>query len=166
MKNFKTKICVICGEEFIPNSSTQKYCSRCRPIAYKEHIRQNQKQYVLNHPERIEQSRKQFQLNHPEYVREYQKRYREEHPESNRKWEREHPEQVRETHKRVNFRREHNLGFIPLNRYFYDSVAHHLDKTYVIYIPEEIHKSIQHSVLRNINMDEINAIAFNYIGVI
>jgi hypothetical protein len=55
------------------------------------------------------------------------------------------------------------FGFIPLNRPFNGSVAHHLDRIYVVYMNEEDHKSIWHSVLKNINMSEINALAFNYI---
>ena len=50
------------------------------------------------------------------------------------------------------------------NKYFEGAIAHHLDKIYVIYIPKELHQKVRHSVLKNINMDEINAIAFNYIG--
>jgi hypothetical protein len=69
----------------------------------------------------------------------------------------------KEVHKRANFKREHNFGFVPLNEYFEGADAHHLDKVYVIYMDKEVHRSIKHSVLKNQNMNEINAIAFNYI---
>ena len=55
------------------------------------------------------------------------------------------------------------FDFIPLNKPFEGADAHHIDKNYVIYIPKEVHQSIYHSVLKNINMDEINAVAFNYL---
>lgn len=49
------------------------------------------------------------------------------------------------------------FGFIPLNDCDVDGwVGHHIDWNYVIYIPEELHKSVYHSVSKNINMDIIN----------
>jgi len=49
------------------------------------------------------------------------------------------------------------FGFIPLNECLVDGwVGHHLDLNYVIYIPEELHKSIWHSVTKDINMNIIN----------
>ena len=32
-QNTNTKICEICGKEFIPNSVTRKYCFECSPMA-------------------------------------------------------------------------------------------------------------------------------------
>ena len=55
------------------------------------------------------------------------------------------------------------LGFIPLNKPFEGAEAHHIDENFVIYIPKEIHQNIRHSVWKQQNMDEINAIAWNYI---
>lgn len=55
-------------------------------------------------------------------------------------------------------------GFIPLNSPDVDGwVAHHLDYNYVIYIPEELHKSVWHSVVKNINMDKINDKVHNWV---
>jgi hypothetical protein len=34
---------------------------------------------------------------------------------------------------------------------------------HVIYIPKELHNSVKHSVLKNQNMDEINAKAFEWL---
>jgi len=49
------------------------------------------------------------------------------------------------------------FGFIPLNDCSIDGwVGHHLDLNYVIFIPEELHKSVFHSIIKNINMDIIN----------
>jgi len=54
-------------------------------------------------------------------------------------------------------KRRELFGFIPLNNPEIDGwVGHHLDLNYVIFIPEEVHKSIYHSVTKNINMDIIN----------
>ena len=57
-----------------------------------------------------------------------------------------------------------SFDFIPLNEYFEGADAHHIDKVYVIYVPKEMHRSINHSVLKNKNMDEINALAMNYLN--
>jgi len=49
------------------------------------------------------------------------------------------------------------FGFIPLNSCDQDGwVGHHIDFNYVIFIPEELHKSVWHSVIKNINMNLIN----------
>jgi len=49
------------------------------------------------------------------------------------------------------------FGFIPLNNPEVDGwVGHHIDWDYVIFIPEKLHKSVYHSVQKDINMDIIN----------
>jgi hypothetical protein len=130
---FKPKICLKCGKEFKPIGGNQKYCKECIPIMDKE---RNRQWYEAHSEEMIK---------------------------INDKWRKAHPDRVREGKKRRNDKRDRSLDFISLNKYFEGADAHHLDKTYVIYIPQEVHQSIRHSVLRNKNMDEINAIAFNYL---
>jgi hypothetical protein len=49
-----------------------------------------------------------------------------------------------------------SLGFIPLNEPFDDSVAHHINKTFVVYIPKELHVSIPHNIHTGKGMNEIN----------
>ncbi len=54
-------------------------------------------------------------------------------------------------------KRKRHLGFIPLNNCEVDGwVGHHIDKNYVIFIPEELHHSVWHSVIKDINMNTIN----------
>ena len=58
---------------------------------------------------------------------------------------------------RAHAKRKNLFGFIPLNNPEIDGwVAHHLDYNYVIFMPEELHKSVYHSVIKDINMDIIN----------
>lgn len=62
-------------------------------------------------------------------------------------------------------RRHHKrrmLGLIPLNQPFDGSVGHHVDKVRVINIPEELHKSIQHSIWSGKNMKIINQLAWDF----
>jgi hypothetical protein len=54
------------------------------------------------------------------------------------------------------------LSFIPLNEWFVGCEAHHIDEEFVIHIPKEMHKSVYHSVIRNINMDKINDLAIDF----
>lgn len=53
-------------------------------------------------------------------------------------------------------KRKRNLGFKPLNKYFSNSHAHHIDREYVIYIPKELHMSVSHNIFTGKNMDIIN----------
>jgi len=135
--HFKPKICARCGKEFKPTDNNQKYCEECIPIVRREKMR--------------------------EYSKKWRQRNLDKARECIKNWKEEHLDKVRELAKKQNNKRHRNLGFIPLNEYFQGADAHHIDKNYVIYIPKEVHQSIYHSVLKNINMDEINAVAFNYL---
>ena len=55
------------------------------------------------------------------------------------------------------------LGFFPLNRFFDGCAAHHISKNFVIYIPEELHKSIYHDIWTWQNMDIINKLAIEFL---
>lgn len=55
------------------------------------------------------------------------------------------------------------LRFIELNEPFEGCVGHHLDFEFVGYIPEEMHRSVSHSVLRDRNMGKINTLALDFI---
>lgn len=50
------------------------------------------------------------------------------------------------------------FGFIPHNKHHEGFDGHHIDINHVIFIPVELHRSISHSVTRNLNMDKINNI--------
>lgn len=59
-------------------------------------------------------------------------------------------------------RRDRELGFNPLNNYFENSNAHHLDKINIIHIPNKLHKSYQHSQKDNKSMKQINIKAWDF----
>ena len=77
-----------------------------------------------------------------------------------RKWRKENPEKDKTSNRKHQSKRR-GLGFIPLNKPFAGSQPHHIDKSFVIYIPKEIHASIPHNVWTGEGMDEINALAIN-----
>lgn len=54
------------------------------------------------------------------------------------------------------------LGYIPLNDWFIGCEGHHIDKEFIIYVPKEMHRSIYHSVTKNINMNLINDLAIDF----
>jgi predicted RNA-binding Zn-ribbon protein involved in translation (DUF1610 family) len=159
----RIKTCARCGKEFYAKHLNEKYCPECKEIYRKEqHINWNKK-----HPEIHRESQRKWRKTHLKKHKELQKKYRQRHRKEIRakqdKWWKEHHEKLREKRKRHSYRRERNLDFIPLNKWRPGYEAHHLDRKYIIYIPKDIHQSIRHSVLRNQNMDEINAIAWNYL---
>lgn len=64
---------------------------------------------------------------------------------------------AREHHKRRSF------GFIPINNCDDSNwVAHHLDLNYVLFIPPELHRSVRHSLVNDVNMDVINKKAIDW----
>ena len=153
--HFKPKICARCGKEFKPASSTQKYCEECSLIVARERVR-NWRQRNL---EKKREYSKNWQQRNKEHYNEYNKHWRQENKEYNRRWKEGHRERI----KKYKNKRYRQFGFIPLNKPFNGAEGHHIDRNYVIYIPKKIHQGIRHSVLKNRNIDEINAVAFNYL---
>jgi len=173
-KGLDIRTCEYCGKLFKPTGYKQKYCKECSIIVKRETSVRWQKE----HPERVKLSRKKNYNKYPDKAKQATKQWLLKHPEWKREEDKEqyrkHLQKIKERQKRYlqthldkwrkyNAKRERNLDFIPLNEPFENAEAHHLDKIYVIYIPKEVHRSIWHSVIKNINMDEINAIAFNYL---
>jgi hypothetical protein len=57
-----------------------------------------------------------------------------------------------------------NLGFIPWNSYYEGSEFHHMDKVgNGVYMPKEVHQGIYHNQFTGQGMDEMNALAMNYL---
>jgi len=43
-----------------------------------------------------------------------------------------------------------------LNEWFEGSEGHHVNTNQIIFIPKELHRSLWHSIIKNINMEDIN----------
>ena len=102
-----------------------------------------------------------------EYLKGYDKQYHKAHRQQDLEYQRQrrliYPEKFRESDvKHYNKRR--GMGFKPLNKSFEGSVAHHLDETYVVYIPEELHRSVWHCLETDEGMEKINSLAMNFIS--
>ena len=138
--------------------------------------------YWRLNPDKKKEANKEWMKEHPEYKNQWYI----EHPEYNKEWRIEHPEydkerydnnkesmleQVKEYQQTENGKatiRRHNakrreLGSIELNKPFDNSEGHHIDETYIIHIPKELHRSIYNNVYSGEGMEAINTIAFGYI---
>jgi len=121
------------------------------------------RQWRLDNPGRIKQlsiayKEKQKKIDRQRYLnnREYEL-------ERNKQWCKNNPEKYRAIARKKTNKRDRGLGFIPLNKYFEGSEAHHISKNFVIYIPREINQSVRHNLWTWYNMDKINKLAFAYL---
>jgi len=157
------KVCVICGKEFISTGYHQKYCKECRVLAKKEQDKKRQKA----NPEKARAASKKWREANLEKAnasqRKYYKANSEKRKEAHKKWKKNNREQYLELERKSNNKRHRNLGFVPLNEWFKGSVSHHVNKNYVIYIPEELHRSIWHRQGDWNSMLAINKLAFQYL---
>ena len=151
------------------------------PYKDKEKEREHKKQFYQEHRKEILAREKQYWQKHKEERLAHIKAYRQEHKEEiiaqhkqyyqkhreetlarHKQYRKEHREKVRAIEKRHESKRR-SLGFIPLNKPFEGSEAHHINQKYVIYIPRELHQSIYHDLIRGTNMLIINALAVEYL---
>jgi len=179
----KTKICPICGKEFIPHNNHQKYCRKCATVAKNRRrkkwaLEYNHKYYERHREELKAKSRAYYKQHRKEMnakCREYYKKYREEAKEWGKEWRKKHPEKTKEINRkyyrsskgkrviRYHKSKRRQLGFNPLNKSFEDAEAHHINFNDVIYIPKELHRNIRHNLWNGKNMDVINKIAYQFL---
>ena len=125
----------------------------------KYHIKNKQKEsdrcckYYKKHAEKRRLESKEWKLNHPIEYNEYMKKYLRSYFQT----------EIGKIHKHKMDYERRDLGYYELNSYFKGSHAHHINTTDVIYIPINLHKSIWHSLKKNMNMDSINTIAYFFI---
>ena len=117
-KNYKEKICEVCGKVFIPTSSNQKTCSsECKKIKYKEYKKEYNKQWRERnedyHKQWYEQNKeyrkdyhKQWRKRNEEYRKEYYKQWREQNKEQNKEYQKQWRKQNREYQKQWRERNE------------------------------------------------------------
>ncbi len=172
MRNYSIELikrCPRCGKEFSLTGGHQKYCSPCSPLVKAE----RKSRWRKDNPEKAKVERDTWRAKNPEKVKAGNAAWREKHPESvktcnrNSKMKRAayykvyqpaHPEQARKQH----YKRR-GMGFVPLNAFFLDSEAHHVDSQFVIYLPKDLHKSVRHCLKTGKNMEKINALAGAYL---
>lgn len=116
------------------------------------------------HPEKKKESNKQWILKNSEYKKEFMKEYRLEHLDYDKEylkewWQSENGKLLA----RRKYDDRKGLGAIELNKPFPGSEGHHIDETYIIHIPKDLHRSVYHNVRTGQGVEEINTIAFQYI---
>ena len=120
-------------------------------------------QYYKEHRDEKLAYNKLYRETHKDKKLAYDKLYYERNKDKKRQqakaWQENHREQNREIVRKHSFKRR-SLGFVPLNKPFEGSEAHHICMTFVIYIPKDMHRSIKHSVWTGKNMEEINKLAW------
>ena len=132
--------------------------------AHRDEILASMRQYYKEHRDEKLASVKQYYKEHRDGISAYKKQWYEQNKEKEKQrvkiWVENHREQRRESEKKNKSKRKRGLDFVPLNKPFKGSEAHHICATFVIYIPKDMHRSIKHSVLRWKNMEEINKLAW------
>ena len=117
---------------------------------YSEHKKEYKRYYLAHKEEEIEHGKKWYQ------------KHKKEQKECHKKWRKKNPERAREIRRKHYYKRKRNLGYIPINKHFKDSVFHHLDKDIGIYIPKWLHRSIWHNLFTGQGMDKINTEAIHW----
>ena len=67
------------------------------------------------------------------------------------------------TNMKRRYYKRRGLGFYPLNEYFEGWVGHHISQNFVIYMPEEIHRSMYHNIWTGENMEAMNKLAIKFL---
>ena len=121
----------------------------------KKILREEKKIWLKEKQEKVKENLKtvKIQKGSKELKKEYDKKYYEIYH---------HLKKYKERMIKKQNERKRKLGFIPLNRSFKGSEAHHIDKEHILYIPKEIHQSTRHDVHTGKNMSLINNNAIDW----
>lgn len=154
-------------EYYSLNRERRKEGTRKYVLEHPEEVRENSRKWALANPKKIKASGKKYYSAHSEELKKIARyRYlsnREKVLAKTKKWRTANPEKVAIIWKKNKAKRR-QLGFIPLNKAFPGSDAHHTGREIVIYIPAKLHKSVPHSVLRNYGMEKINLLAWDFLS--
>ena len=126
---------------------------------YKEH-RDELKEY---HKKWYQKNKDKNQDKYRAYSKQYNQQNKDKHKQITKTWIKNNKERWHELMRKVNSKRQRELGFVPLNEWFEGSEGHHIDKEFVIYMPKEYHQSVSHNVWTGKNMALINALAYDYL---
>ena len=96
---------------------------------------------------------------------ERQKKYRKSecYKEKNRIWRKNNYLKIRRSVYK-NLAKRRGLGYFLLNEEFKGSEGHHINKTNILYIPKELHRSVSHNIWTGRGMDKINDLAFKWLN--
>lgn len=75
------KQCQMCGCNYEPTGTRQKFCPNCQYIAHLERVKANAKRRRLEHPDEVREKDRIWRETHKESVRATDRRWRENNPE-------------------------------------------------------------------------------------
>ncbi len=188
----RIKKCKICGVELIGDNISLSFlkkrnyiCKDCdkkeRQEKYpqikqkandanKKHYWKNRESLLINKKEyyqnTIEERRtygNNYYLKNSEKIKDKQRKSFDKEKEKIRHYNYYHTPRGREVILKLQNERERNLGFNPLNTWFENSEAHHININDVIYVPYEINHCVYHNVYTGKNMFIINSMAYFFI---
>jgi len=132
----------------------------------KEHIKEEVKCWYKENKEAKSKYRKQYRQTHKKQESEWTKQWRKRHPENEKQC---HERYLKTSKGKLANRKQHSkwrkLGYNVINIQDITNPeyeGHHLTINDVLFIPKKIHRSIWHSLIKNINMDKINFIAIQW----
>ncbi|KYC44283.1 MAG: hypothetical protein AMQ22_02323 [Candidatus Methanofastidiosum methylothiophilum] len=132
----------------------------------KDEILQKDHEYYANNKNKIKVREKKWRDNNKKRISDLHRRWVKEHSERAKelfdKWREDNPIRYKELKAKYRHERRRSLDFIPLNIYFQGSHGHHLNKELVLFIPEELHRSVAHSLKTGRGMEEINTLAVQW----
>lgn len=153
-------------------NETRRNWRKRNPEDWKKYsyTKEERQQYYHNHREQIIKSTGDWAKNHREQVNMIMRNYYRTHKKDRERrkkhfeeWSKNHPKEMREFYKKHTHKRRRNLGFVPFNQLFNGAVAHHIDFECVVYIPEQLHKSVYHNIHTGQGMAEINDKVFEWL---
>ena len=134
----------------------------------KDKVKEQHKQYYEENKEEIKEHAKQYYEDHVVGAREYYQEHKGEKKEYDKQYKEENKEKLKLDHaeylktekgkaamNRFQSKRR-GLGSLELNEPFEGSVAHHINKNTIVYVPKELHQSIYHNSNTGQGMVEIN----------
>ena len=80
-----------------------------------------------------------------------------------KQWKKDHPENTKFHKAKQRAKRKGIKTETILNKRFKDSDLHHMGNGICIFIPQELHRNIYHSLTQDTNMDKINGVALLWI---
>jgi hypothetical protein len=118
----------------------------------RELVLKQAREYYLAHAKEMKEQNRAWRLGHPGYS-----------TENGRKWRHNNPVRSLELYKRHIAKRKRGLPTsIILGESFPSSVLHHVSPNLAIYIPEDMHKAVQHNIWTGKGMTEINGLAWSF----
>lgn len=160
-------------------TDNKKYFKQYKKMHYIEHkkeILNKCKNYQEKNRIEIAKRKKKYRQKNIDRIKKHDKEYHENNKDKRKKYLADNKGKIAEYHKKYiltdackktraksKAKRKRELGYVPLNNIFPGCHGHHVDTNYVIHIPAEMHKSINHQQNKPETMIEINKLAFGFL---